>query len=344
MKKLFLVLFASSSISLAHAETQMGAVFTETPAAHHTRSIETAIFYPAQGGTEVMIGENAVFYGTPIAKNATPLPGRHPVILLSHGWGGNYKRMGWLSNGLVDRGAIVIAVNHPYSTTGETDDPRALNHWTRAQDLSAALDHALADPVVGPLMDQSRIYAVGFSYGGWTALSLAGVKGSRDGFERFCDDPSQTISPCADILRAGISISALDKAKWDANWKDSRIAAVAAIDPALTWGVKAENLKSLTVPLLLVGLGNDTDRLHATDTSATGSNFESLVPTATVTRIAPAMHFTALGVCKPNGAEILKEEHDDPVCTDPVGTDRARVMTRIIEALANHFGLQKSAS
>jgi predicted dienelactone hydrolase len=341
MKKLLLILFASSSITIAHADTQMGAKFTDTHATHQTRAIDTAIFYPALGGVETMMGENAVFYGTPIAKNATPLPGRHPVILLSHGWGGNYMRMGWLSRGLVDRGAIVIAVNHPNSMTEETNDPRALNHWTRAQDLSAALDQALGDPVLGPLIDKNRIYAAGFSYGGWTALSLAGVRGNRDGFEHFCNDPSQTISPCADLLSAGITINEIDKAKWEADWKDARVSAVAAIDPGLTWGVTADNLKGLTVPLLLVGLGSDTDRLHATDTSAKGSNFESLVPAATVTRIAPAMHFTALGLCKPNGAEILKEERDDPICTDPVGTDRVSVMTRVIDALAKHFGLNK---
>jgi predicted dienelactone hydrolase len=247
--------------------------------------------------------------------------------------------MGWLSRGLVERGAIVIAVNHPNSTTGETGNAEALNHWTRAQDLSAALDHALADPVIGPLIDPARIHAAGFSYGGWTALSLAGVKGNRDGFERFCNDPALTISHCADILHAGITISDIDKVKWESEWKDPRIISVAAIDPALTWGLTTDDVAGLNVPLLLIGLGSETDRLHATDTSAVGSGFDALVPTATITRIAPATHFTALGKCKPKGAEILKEEHDDPVCTDPAGTDRAAVMARIIEAMASHFAL-----
>ena len=39
------------------------------------------------------------------------------------------------------------------------------------------------------------------------------------------------------------------------------------------------------------------------------------------------------------GASILAEEGDDPVCTDPVGSDRAAVTAQILTAIADHFGL-----
>ncbi|MCU0827731.1 MAG: hypothetical protein MUE52_10080 [Tabrizicola sp.] len=307
--------------------------------AHHDDTMARAVFFPATGGTRVMMGENAVFYGVAVAEGATPEPGPHPTILLSHGWGGNYKRMGWLISGLVERGAVVIAVNHPNSTTGEQDSLRALDHWTRAQDLSAALDQALDDPKISPLIDTDRIYALGFSYGGWTALSLGGLRGNRDGLDRFCSDPATPISHCADILRAGIHIADIDATWWNSVWKDPRISAVGAIDPALTWGLTAEDSRTLDVPVLLIGLGSGTDRLLATDTSSTGSGFETQFPKAEVLQIVPATHFTALGLCKPEGAEILADEGDDPVCTDPKGTERSQVTKRIIDAVAAHFRL-----
>ena len=93
------------------------------------------------------------------------------------------------------------------------------------------------------------------------------------------------------------------------------------------------------MPVLLIGLGNGESRLHATDTSETGSNFEALFPAGKVDRIVPATHFTALGLCKPEGAAILEDEKDDPVCTDPAGTDRRAVMNHIITAISKHFGL-----
>lgn len=325
----------------ALAETLVTGIREDSIAvAHHTRPVDRAIFFPATGGIPAMLGKNPVFYGVPVAESATPEAGPHPTILLSHGWGGNYKRMGWLIKGLVDQGAVVIAVNHPNSTTGEQDSLHALDHWTRAQDLSAALDQALSDPATGPLIDPNRIYALGFSYGGWTALSLGGLRGSRDGLDRFCADPGTVNSHCADILRAGIRIADIDETAWNASYKDPRIAAVAAIDPALTWGLTHAEMEDLDVPVLLLGLGSGSDRLLATDTSAKGSGFEKLFPAAKVEALAPASHFTALGPCTPQGAAILEEEQDDPVCTDPAGADRAEVNAKIVMAVAAHFGLE----
>ncbi len=70
-----------------------------------------------------------------------------------------------------------------------------------------------------------------------------------------------------------------------------------------------------------------------------GSGFEALVPAAKVEVIAPATHFTAMPLCTPAGTDILLEEKDDPVCTDPPGTSRKAVHDRIIELLSKHFGL-----
>ncbi len=339
MKRFLICLSLLMPLGFGNASADTGLSQSNISVPHHSRNIEMAVFYPGHGGAVSVLGENGVFYGVAIHENAALLPGKHPVILLSHGWGGNFKRMGWLSNGLVDKGAIVIAVNHPNSTTGDTGSLDALNHWTRAQDLTAALDHVLADPQFTDHIDRTRIYVAGFSYGGWTALSLGGLKGNRDGLDRFCNDPTQEISHCADILRAGISIAKVDPVKWGATYKDARITAVAAIDPALTWGVTKAETAGLDVPVLLIGLGDGKDRLHATDTSSSGSNFEALFPAAKVEHVVPATHFTALGLCKPSGAATLLEEKDDPVCTDPAGTDRKAVTANIIELIAGHFNL-----
>ncbi|MEP0521919.1 MAG: prolyl oligopeptidase family serine peptidase [Hyphomicrobiales bacterium] len=310
------------------------------PAPHHNQDLQVAVMFPATVGKSVMFAENAVFYGTLVLEKAEPTPGRHPVVLLSHGWGGNYTRMAWLSAGLASKGAIVVAVNHPNSTTFDINFDTAFNHWTRAQDLSTALDYVLQDGVFAPYIDATRISATGFSYGGWTALSLAGVKGRRDGFWEYCAAAGPGSQFCAELAKAGIDISAIDQDSYEASYLDPRVRRVAAIDPGLTWGLTPADLRGLNSPLLLVGLGEGADRLNATDTSAMGSNFEVLVPNASVEVISPAMHFTALGVCKPAGEAILKEENDDPVCTDPTGTDRATVLNTIIHALADHFELR----
>jgi len=79
--------------------------------------------------------------------------------------------------------------------------------------------------------------------------------------------------------------------------------------------------------------------MYATDTSERGSGFETLVPEARVETLAPATHFTAMPLCTENGESILADEKDDPVCTDPAGTNRKAVHDKIIDLAAQHFGL-----
>lgn len=339
MKHLVFALAFIMPVNAAIAADAVGLTTLSIPAAHHGRDIKMGVMFPGEGGTETVLGENPVFFGTTVHENAKPSPGKHPVILLSHGWGGNYVRMSWLGAGLTAKGAVVVAVNHPNSTTGDIAYQSALNHWTRAQDLSTALDYVLKDPVLAATIDPARIYAAGYSYGGWTALSIAGLKGRSEGFDQYCKAAGDGSEFCRELNKAGFEISSLDSVKWHASYKDHRIAATAAIDPGLTWGLTASDVTELDVPVLLIGLGQGKDRLEATDTSAAGSNFEAVFPAAKVEHVAPAMHFSALGTCKPAGEAILIEEKDDPVCTDPPGTDRKAVQDRIISLLAEHFGL-----
>ena len=145
-------------------------------AAHHGRTVSGAIYYPsAGGGTPEIYADNPVFVGVPVLKDAAIAHGRHPLVLMSHGMGGHVRSLGWLSTALAERGAIVVAVNHPNSTWGDFDLVKGLDHWTRAQDLKLALDAVLADPEIGAQIDISRILVAGFSYGGWAALSLGGA-------------------------------------------------------------------------------------------------------------------------------------------------------------------------
>lgn len=339
MRHLILTASLLLPVTFQLANADVGISIISIPAPHHGKDMETGIFFPSEGGSVLTLGENGVFHGATVHEYAKPTAGKHPVVLMSHGWGGNYRRMAWLSAALAEMGAIVVAVNHPNSMTGDLNNRHALDHWTRAQDLTTALDHLMQSPDWSVHVDTTRIYAAGFSYGGWTALSLGGLKGQRDGLDALCSATTGANSHCADILESGITIAEIDEAAWNAPYKDPRISAVAAIDPALTWGLQIADTTDLNIPVLLIGLGDGESRLYATDTSAAGSNFAALLPAAKIEQIVPATHFKALGLCKPEGAAILAEEKDDPVCSDPPGTDRRAVMNRIVIAIARHFRL-----
>ncbi|WP_074456741.1 alpha/beta hydrolase family protein [Candidatus Synechococcus spongiarum] len=312
-------------------------------APHHGQDLEGGIWYPAFGsGRETMISENAVFYGVTVSKDAPMANGDYPLVLLSHGLGGHFHSLTWLAAGLAERGAIVIAVNHPHSTFGDFDSEAALDHWTRVQDLSLVLDRVFDDPEIAPHVDPDRIVAAGFSYGGWTALSVGGLRGDLDGFATYCRlalrPENQAISIfCHDLAQAKVDSLALSAEAWAASYADDRITHVAAIDPGLTWGLDATHTTGLVSHVTLIGLGKGSDRLMATDFDASG--FAALLPDADILRLSPAFHFSALPLCKPDGAVILKEEGDDPVCNGPDSADRASLHAAMISKLATDLDL-----
>lgn len=317
---------------------------TEIPAPHHGRDLQIAVYYPTIHATGTRVfAENPVFEGITLAADGSavlpPKDGGYPVILMSHGLGGHYRSLAWLAAGLAEEGAIVVAVNHPNSTFGDFDMQTGLQHWTRSEDLTLALDWLLATPDLGPLADAGDVHVAGFSYGGWTALSMIGVRGNLPGYIAHCESYGARSSHCADIAKAGGDLAALDAQAWGADHADTRVKSVMAIDPGLTFGLGPDDVADVKGDILLVTLGQGADRLAATDISAAGSNLIALLPGADLLEIAPAAHFTMLPVCKPAGAEILAEEQDDPVCTDPAGADRAAIHAQMLQAASAFFGL-----
>ncbi|MEM1429757.1 MAG: hypothetical protein AAGG09_09890 [Pseudomonadota bacterium] len=305
---------------------------------HHDRAATGAVFYPTDdGGLGQIVGGNPVFQGVLLQEGAALRAGRHPVVLLSHGMGGTVRSLAWLAAGLAERGAIVVAVNHPNSTWGDFDVARATAHWTRAQDLSAALDGLLADPRFANGIDHTRIMAAGFSLGGWTALSLGGLRGNHAGYRAHCAVYGEASSHCGDLLRHDVSLDDIPDTRWNASYRDPRVTHVAAIDPGLIWGLGQEEVAGVIGPVRLIGLGMGRDRLLATDFDASG--LADLLDGAQVSRLAPARHFTALPLCTPAGAAILEAEGEDPVCTDPPDADRAAIHARVIAEIAADLGL-----
>lgn len=305
---------------------------------HHGRGMVGAIWYPSVGdGRAFEFADSAVFHGVTVVEEATIQDGIHPVVVLSHGMGGNIRSLAWLATDLAERGAIVVSVNHPNSTWGDFDLAAGLKHWTRAQDLSLALDTLWADSRFVGHLDATRVMAAGFSYGGWTALSMGGLLGNHAGYVVHCETYGAASSHCDDLMGAKIQLAKADDVAWNASYTDPRITHVTAIDPGLTWGLDKTHTGDLINNVRLIGLGDGDDRFFATDFNLSG--FSALLPNAQIENIVPAMHFTALPLCKPMAEAILVEEQDDPVCTDPAGTNREAIHNTIVKYILSDLGL-----
>lgn len=326
------------SIASGAAADPAGLRLSELEVPHHNATTAIATWYPnAAEGAEFTYAENPVFVGVQARKDAPVAEGKHPVILFSHGMGGTDRAQAWLASELASRGAIVVLVNHPGSTWGDFDMVKGVKHWTRASDLSTALDALAADPDFSDKIDPTRVMAAGFSYGGWTALSMGGVTGNHAGIVAACGRFADTMEACDVLMSDEVSLQSIDPDQWNASYADARVTHVAAIDPGFVWGLTAENTAGLVSQTLMVGFGGAQDRMLATDFDKSG--LADLMPEAQIVRLEPAYHFSAMPLCTDMGAMILEEEKDDPVCTGPEGAIRSDIHDTIVELISKQLGL-----
>ena len=337
-RTLVVALAAIGLASVAAADPIAGYDRFEIAAPHRAAPVAASIWYPPGTPTyRGLIGDNAVFEGTSAYVGAAIAEEQFPLVLLSHGSGGNMDNLSWLSSRLALRGAMVLAVDHPGSTSGDSSPRRSVRLAERAADLRAALDHVLADPAFAPHVDRLRIAALGFSLGGATALNLAGARADRDLYRDYCARFGEAAVDCVFLAKGGVDLANLPDA-FEEDMRDPRVGAAIAIDPALTYAFTEASIAQMDLPVLLINLGGE-DRWMAADVSERGSNLTGRLPRAEYATVGPANHFTFLALCKPAGREILAEERDDPICDDPAGTDRAAIHEQIVERIATFLRL-----
>lgn len=323
--------------SMAQADAA-GLKVTEWDMPHHEAETRVAIWYPTvDAGHPTLYADNPVFQGVDAQLDAPIAAGAFPVVMFSHGMGGTDRAQAWLGAGMAERGAIVVVVNHLGSTWGDFDMSRGVRHWTRAADMSAALTALQEDPAFSQSIDGSRIMAAGFSFGGWTALSLGGATGNLGGTVGACENNLDQMDACKMLLSDRVNMQGQDPKAWNASYGDQRFSHAVAIDPGFVWGLEAENVADLKAQTLMIGFGGEGTQMMDTDFNRSG--LSGLLPEARIEQFNPAFHFTAMPLCKPAGEAILIAENDDPVCTDPDGTDRAAVHAAIVDMMAEELGL-----
>lgn len=320
----------------AAADTLPGYDRFAVRADHRSEEISASVWYPAgPDGEPTAVGRGPIFEPVSARMGATVAAGRYPLVLLSHGSGGSADGLGWLSSALVAGGAVVLAVDHPGSTTGDSAPRRAIDLTGRAADLSAALDTLLAVPTFAERIDPDRIAAVGFSLGGTTALSLVGLR-----FDAAAQDARCATVPnaadCGFFLSDGGTFASVPGFEGDA--KDTRVGRAVAIDPGFGYSVQPASLTAVDVPVAFINLG-DAHRLPAVDVGPDGNGLAQRLPGADYAVVAPASHFTFLAPCQAGAAQILAEEGEDPICSDPDGVDRRAVQARLAGIVAQGLGL-----
>ncbi|HEX2860635.1 MAG TPA: hypothetical protein VHN79_03305 [Lacunisphaera sp.] len=248
------------------------------------RMVRVTLWYPGDtGGFEEVAEADGLRLILHRESEIARFRERHPLVMLSHGSGGNAAQVGWLGAHLAEHGFIVAALEHNGTDEEELHRRRPtltdFFGWERARDVSVALDGLLADPRVGPRIDAARIGAAGFSLGGTTALWTAGARLELERLRTRSPPPPPGI---AEAIASLIAFAGTDPvarrsvARSDLSHKDARIRAVFALAPPMGAGFTAAGLRTVDVPVLIVV--GDADLVAPPETNA--RHFAAHIPTA----------------------------------------------------------------
>jgi predicted dienelactone hydrolase len=295
-------------------------------ATHRDRIVQALVTYPSvDGGFPEYTGGNAVFKGTHLQRDAKPERKKHPLIIFSHGSGGNAANATWLTKKLAENGYVVIAPNHQGSTSSDSRPETTIPAtWERKQDMTAMLDAIAASPTLSALIDLNDITIIGFSLGGHTALGLVGAQINAKALADNCESANpmpgcEWLQHGNGVIKGNVDLRKIDSAKFNAAYFEPRIKRVAAIDPGFTQAYETSSLASIKVPTFILNLGAKGE----TWSSVEAEQIAAAIPGGQFDRVEGANHFSFLTECKWLGGILVWYEGDDPVCTETGDRSRA---------------------
>lgn len=209
------------------------------------RPILVELWYPTQKTGPVDAPEDMWVH--PLEVRDAPLSAlteKYPLILMSHGHGGDRRERSWLAESLVKSGYIVASVDHHGNSHSTYNVETSLRFWERARDISNTLTFLQGDSTLKDRIDSQRIGFVGYSLGGLTGLSLGGARAQN---AKEVIKQQQARYKEIDLER----LDQIDFSESQLSFADPRIKAFVLLTPA-TFVFPSESLQEIKAPVALV--------------------------------------------------------------------------------------------
>jgi predicted dienelactone hydrolase len=191
-----------------------------------------------------------------------------PLIVISHGLGGGRTAFKYFAEHLASHGYVVAVPEHPGSSgkqfedllnNKETDVSRPTEFIDRPLDISFLLDELLkrneTDPVLKGRINADQIGVLGHSYGGYTAIALAGGNLTFGPLKQDC---APTLISQSLNLSLLLQCQALTLPSKKYSLADPRVKGVIAINSIGGSIFGEEGYKSVKTPLMLISATADT--------------------------------------------------------------------------------------
>jgi len=306
-------------------------VFTDT---QRDRKLTSYIWYPSQAGHQERFAENIVFTGFDAVKDGEIKPGKYPLYILLHGTSGNWRNLSWLAAKLAADGGVVVAANHPGYTSGNATPGSVIRAWNQPKDASFLLSQLL-NSGFKQIIDASRVYAIGYSLGGYSTLALAGARSDMRRLVTFCDEHDDAACRYFKPTFPG-----LDKTFYyniGADLSDERFKRFVAITPGFVETLTHESLGNITAPTMIIGAEHDRNLPPATHFAPYKSAFS---PAIKYNEVEDAAHFSFMQICKPGGIDILAEDGEEFVCLDGNGASRKTIHEQLYRLVTDFLHAQ----
>lgn len=295
------------------------------------RPLDLMMIYPAAPVTatapfKIFMAANLHLYkDAPVAADGL----KHPLVMFSHGAGGNGSIYAWFGEYLASRGYLVAMLYHFRANTYDSSALYVRNRiWQRPRDISLDITHLLQDKAWGPHIDPSRIGVAGHSQGGFTALWIGGAKVNPDLFVKFQRGwKNNGIVPA--YIRKQMNIDAEPAG----DLRDNRVRAAFAMAPGdiQGFGMDEAGLRQMAIPAyLIVGAGDTT-----TPVDENAGFAAKYIPRAQLDVLpGPVGHEIFDNECDQIGRDNYPE-----ACNDAPGVDRAKLHEYIGNAALQFFDL-----
>jgi predicted dienelactone hydrolase len=189
-----------------------------------------------------------------------------PVVVISHGLGSDRISFQYLAKHLASYGFAVAVPEHPGSNaqqiqnlvTGRTNElAEPAEFINRPLDIKDLLDYltklSTTDPAYQGQLDLQRVGVIGQSFGGYTALALAGAGINFAQLENDCQLENETWN-----LSLLLQCRARGLERNQYNFGDPRIKAAIAINPIVSSILGETNLSQIKIPVMLIAGSADT--------------------------------------------------------------------------------------
>jgi predicted dienelactone hydrolase len=185
-------------------------------------------------------------------------PGKTPVIIFSHGLASRPEDFGKRGEYLASHGYVVAFPQHPGSDLiylqetleGYSSDIFDVNEFIdRPKDISFVIDELERrnQSEFEGRLDLQQVGVAGHSFGGYTALAVAGARIDFENLQTACN--SGDWDPNLSLL---LQCRALVLPRKNYNFRDERVKAVLAINPVNSSVFGSQGLSQIKIPVFIV--------------------------------------------------------------------------------------------